>query len=58
MQLLQATAASHGPGMHGAAGNVILIALVVLALSAVVVGAIRSRKRSAKQSERDQGRGA
>jgi hypothetical protein len=38
--------------------TVILVVLVVIALSAGVVRAVLSRKRSAKQSERDQGRGA
>jgi hypothetical protein len=44
----------HGPGLHVAA-------MAVLAVIAVITGlvyAVRSRMRSAKPSERDQGRGA
>ena len=58
MEPLMVAVAGHGPGMHGAVVNVILVVLVVSALSVWVVRAVRSRKRSAKQSERDQGRGA
>jgi flagellar basal body-associated protein FliL len=50
-------AADHGPGRHGAVVNVILVILVVFAVAAGVVRVVRSRKRSAKESERDQGRG-
>jgi hypothetical protein len=57
MNLLMA-AASHGPGMHGAVVNVILIVLALSAMSAVLVHTVRFRKRAAEQSERDQGRGA
>lgn len=53
-------AVEHGPGMHGPA----LVVLAVIALIVGLVGAVRSRNRPAKQSERDklvehdQGRGA
>jgi len=50
-------AAGHGPGRHGAVVNLILVALVVIAVSAGVVGAIRSRKGSTKESARDQDHG-
>jgi hypothetical protein len=50
-------AAGHGPGRHGAVVNVILVGIVVIAVSAGVVRAVRSRKRAAKESERE-GRGA
>jgi hypothetical protein len=57
LELLLAEA-GHGPGMHGAVVNVVLAVLVVIALGAGVVRVVRSRKRSAKQSGRDQGRDA
>jgi hypothetical protein len=55
MELLMA-AAGHGPGRHGAVVNVILLALLVIAVGAGMVGLIRSRKRSAKQSAHDESR--
>jgi Flp pilus assembly protein protease CpaA len=58
-------AAGHGPGQHGLVGNVVLIVLFVGGLIALLVLAIRARKRSAQQSarghddaERDHGGGA
>jgi hypothetical protein len=57
MELFMATA-GHGPGRHEAVVNVILALVLVLALSAGVVMAMRSRKRSTKRSERDEGRGS
>jgi hypothetical protein len=57
MGLLMA-AAGHGPGMHGVAVSVIVIGPTVIAVIAGLVRAVRSRNRSAKHSQRDQGREA